>query len=40
MFFNLVAAYLLVLAVVLLIFGNVSWGLACLAGFFLIKIWS
>jgi hypothetical protein len=40
MFFNLMAVALVVLAVLLLILGNVSWGLCCLAGFFLIKIWS
>lgn len=40
MFFNLMAAALAVLSIMLLILGNIGWGLSCLAGFFLIKIWS
>lgn len=40
MFFNLMSTVLAVLAILLLILGNIGWGLSCLAGFFLIKIWS
>lgn len=40
MFFDFMTVALCVFAVLLLILGNISWGLGCLAGFFLIKIWS